>query len=110
MKKSNLKDLIVSTNLAIGIFNLLPILPLDGGKILKEIFRILFGFEMSNKITIFISKSFLIIITLIYSILIIKIKNIMILFLLGYLWYLYYIEEKKYILYLKTKGAVKNII
>ena len=109
MEESDLKSLIVSTNMAIGIFNLLPILPLDGGKILKEIFRILFGFEISNKITIFVSKTFLIIASLIYSVLIIQIKNIMILFLLIYLWYLYAIEEKKYDLYLKTKGAIKNI-
>lgn len=110
MEDTNIKLLIVGTNFAIGVFNLLPILPLDGGKILKEILQIIFGLEKSNKITFFISKAFLILASLIYSILIIKIQNIMILFLLIYLWYLYYIEERKYILYLKTKGAIKNII
>ena len=34
-----IKEVIVKTNYAIGIFNLLPILPLDGGKILKEFLR-----------------------------------------------------------------------
>lgn len=110
MNNSAEKNLIVYTNFAIGIFNLFPILPLDGGKIMKEILKVLFGFEMSNKIMIFVSKGFLLIASLIYSVLIIKIKNIMILFLLMYLWYLYSIEEKKYILYLKTKSAIKNII
>lgn len=110
MGNSYMKNLIINTNLAIGIFNLFPILPLDGGKILKEFLRICFGFEKSNKITIFISKLFLIIISLIYSVLIIKIKNIIILILLIYLWYLYSIEEKKYNLYLKTKMAMKKII
>ena len=110
MKDSNEKTLIVYTNFALGIFNLLPILPLDGGKIMKEILKVLFGFEKSNKIMIFISKCFLVIASLIYSVLIIEIKNIMILFLLIYLWYLYSIEEKKYMLYLKTKAAIRNII
>ncbi|MBR3614008.1 MAG: hypothetical protein IKL55_02390 [Clostridia bacterium] len=110
MKESEMKNLIVITNFAIGSFNMIPILPLDGGKILKEILILLFGFENSNKISMFVSKSILIIASLSYSILILKIHNIVILFLLIYLWYLYYIEEKKYTLYLKTKGAIKNIM
>lgn len=110
MNDSYIKELIVYTNFALGIFNLFPILPLDGGKILKEVFKVICGFEKSNEIMIFISKSFLMIVSFIYGIFIIKIKNIMILFLLLYLWYLYSIEEKKYILYLKTKSAIKNII
>ena len=104
------KILIVYTNFALGIFNLFPILPLDGGKIIKEIFTVAFGFEKSNKIMICVSKYVLILATLIYSVLIIEIKNIMILFLLIYLWYLYALEEKKYMLYIKTKNAIKNII
>lgn len=108
--QNELKKNIVFTNYAIGIFNLFPILPLDGGKILKEILKKAFGFDCSNKIMIVLSKFFLITISLIYSILIIEIKNIMILFLLIYLWYLYIIEEKKYYLYLKTKKALGNII
>ena len=110
MKDSNEKILIVYTNFALGIFNLLPILPLDGGKIIKEILKVILGFEKSNKIMIFVSKCFLMIVSLIYSVLIIEIKNVMILFLLIYLWYLYSIEEKKYMLYLKTKAAIRNII
>lgn len=110
MRESNAKLVIVYTNLALGFFNLLPILPLDGGKIMKEILKVMLGFEKSNKIMIFVSKSILMLASLAYSVLIIKIKNIMILFLLLYLWYLYTIEEKKYILYLKTKDAIKNII
>ena len=109
MTYSEEKTLIVYTNFALGFFNLLPILPLDGGKILKEILKVILGFEKSDKIVIFISKTILIFATLIYSVLIIKIKNIMILFLLIYLWYLYAVEEKKYVLYLKTKNAIKNI-
>lgn len=108
--QTEIKKIIVYTNYAIALFNLVPILPLDGGKILKEILKLFLGFEKANTIMIIISKCFLVILSLIYSALIIKIKNIMILFLIIYLWYLYIIEEKKYYLYVKTKKAIENII
>lgn len=110
MEEGDKKILVICTNFALGIFNLLPILPLDGGKIIKEILKVIIGFEKANDIVIFMSKCFLTILTMVYSVLILKIKNIMILFLIIYLWYLYNIEERKYILYVKTKNAIKNII
>lgn len=110
MKNREFKDIIVQTNYAIGIFNLIPILPLDGGKILKEILRLCVGVDKSNILVMIISKTVLVIFTLIYSVLILKVKSIMILFLLMYLWYLYIIEEKKFYLYEKTRRAIKNII
>ena len=102
-------DNIIIINFAIGIFNLIPILPLDGGKILKEFLKIILKEEKSNEIAIRISKMILILISLIYSVLIIKVKNIFILLLIIYLWYLYLKEEKKYYIYLKTKKAIKNV-
>lgn len=43
MKIDNIvKEKIIYTNLAICLFNLLPILPLDGGKILREILIAIF--------------------------------------------------------------------
>lgn len=104
----NLKEKIIYTNLAICFFNLLPILPLDGGKVLKEIFGIIFGKEISNLIMINFSKIFLGFISLAYSILILKIKNIYILILLVYLWYLYFIEERKYIILTKAMEEIKK--
>ena len=77
-------DKIIFTNLAIGIFNLVPILPLDGGKIV------------------------LVIISFFYAIIIIKIKNIMVFFLIIYLWYLFIIEERKLCLYNKTAESIKK--
>lgn len=103
----NLKEEIIHTNFAICFFNLLPILPLDGGKVLKEIFYILFK-EKSNDIVIAFSKIFLGVISLIYSILIIKVKNIYILILLIYLWYLFLVEEKKYSILKKTREEIKK--
>ena len=63
---------------------------------------------MSNVIIINFSKIFLGIISLAYSILILKAKNIYILVLLVYLWYLYFIEEKKYLILIKTMEEIKK--
>lgn len=103
------KEEIMYTNLAVCLFNLIPILPLDGGKILKIILKKCVGFEKSNLYTIVFSKIFLIIISFLYSVFILKVKNIILVFLLIYLWYLYLMEEKKYILYKKTKETMLHI-
>lgn len=97
---------VIYTNLALCIFNLFPILPLDGGKILKEVLKSFLGNKNASVIMNTITKFFLIIISAIYSIAILKIKNFAILFLLIYLWYLYSIEEKK----LSTLKRVYDII
>lgn len=54
------------------------------------------------------SKVFLAIISMIYSILILKVKNIYILILLIYLWYLFFIEEKKYYVLKKAMDGIKK--
>lgn len=99
---------LVYTNFAIGFFNLLPILPLDGGKVLKEILTIVFDSQMSNDIIIIFSKFILSLLSLTYSILIIKIKNIYILILLVYLWYLFFKEERKYTILKKAREEIKK--
>lgn len=109
-KSNSYKIEIIYTNLALFLFNLLPILPLDGGKILKEVLKEIIGIEKSNRFMIIFSKTILVIISFIYSIVIIKIKNIMLLFLLTYLWYLYFIEEKKYYIYKKVKESIRELI
>ncbi len=104
------REEIIYTNLAIFMFNLIPIYPLDGGKIINEILKIFIDTSKSNEIMIIFSKLVLVIISFTYSIFIIKIKNIMILFLILYLWYLFIIEEKKYEIYKKTKDSVRKIV
>lgn len=99
---------IIYTNLALALFNLIPIIPLDGGKILLEIIKILFDAEFANKFIMFFSKTFLIIMTLTYSIAILKIKSIFILIILMYLWILYLREEKKYNLYERVKRSLEG--
>lgn len=86
---------ILYTNLILGIFNLLPLTPLDGGKILKELLKLVFSHKMSNIISYKITKFFLCLFTFLYSIFIIKLKNISLLIILVYLWYIDIIESKK---------------
>ena len=88
--------IIIYTNFLIMIFNLLPIYPLDGGRILKGILHIYFGRRKSEKYINNISKITIIIITAISSILILYIKNISIFLIDMYLWYLVIKEDLKY--------------
>jgi len=105
-----LKKEIIYTNLALCFFNLIPILPLDGGKILREFLKPLVGLDKANRFVIIFSKIVLVTISFVYSILIVEVKNVMILFLLLYLWYLYIIEEKKYYIYKRASDSIKQII
>jgi len=87
--------IIIYTNLLIAIFNLLPIYPLDGGRILKGILHINFGKIKSERYINLISKITLIVITAITSILILYLKNISIFIINMYLLYLVIIGDIK---------------
>lgn len=88
--------LIIYTNFLIMIFNLLPIYPLDGGRILKGILHIVLGKRKSEKYINIISKITVIVITAISSILILYVHNISILLIDMYLWYLVIKEDSIY--------------
>lgn len=84
---------IIYANLIIFLVNILPIVPLDGGRILKNILMYKYTFKTVNNVIIEISKYNLIILTLIGSIVIVYLKNISISIFIIYLWCLY-IKEK----------------
>lgn len=88
--------MIIYTNFLIMIFNLLPIYPLDGGRILKGILHINFGIRTSEFYINIISKIMIAIITILSSILILYVHNVAILFIDLYLWYLVLKEDVKY--------------
>lgn len=85
---------IILINFILAIVNLLPILPLDGGKILKILLKRRFGYKKSIIISEKISKTFLYILMIIYSIFVLKIKNIGIFIFLVYLYVLNNKENK----------------
>ena len=89
-------DLVIYSNILIFIFNLLPIYPLDGGRILKELVHIFAGLYKSYTITNNIANIVIIILTVISSISILIYKNIAILIIIAYLWGLVIIENIKF--------------
>lgn len=89
-------DLIIYANALIFIFNLIPIYPLDGGRILKGIIHIFAGIYQSYTITNKISNVIIILLTVISSIAILLYKNIAILLIIAYLWLLIINENKKF--------------
>ena len=86
----------IYANILIGLFNLLPIYPLDGGRILKNIFHLTSGLKIANRLMYQISNSTVILLTAISSIAILYFQNIAILFIIVYLWGLVISENKKY--------------
>lgn len=106
-----IKTKLIYTNLLLGMFNLIPIIPLDGGRIFKEILNHFIGNKKANIFMLKSTKMILVLFSLIYSIMIFKVKNIAIFLLIIYLWYLYLMEEKKVKLLSKMYDAVsKNFI
>ena len=94
----------VYINILIAIFNLLPIYPLDGGRILSGILHIIVGKQKADDAINNISMISTILITAIASVLILYLKNIAIFLIVMYLWYLVlkennrYLRRKKYIM------------
>lgn len=87
-------DTIIYSNILILIFNLIPIYPLDGGRVLKETIHIFLGLYQSYIITNRIAQVVIILLTVISSIAILKYKNIAILIIIIYLWFLFIKENK----------------
>lgn len=97
---------IIYSNLLLAIFNFLPIYPLDGGRILKNIFKILYGNKRANTYINTISNVVVIILTMLSSILIIAYKNIAIFFIIIVLWSLTIKENKRYFTYYKIYKTI----
>lgn len=90
------RELVIYSNILIGIFNLIPIYPLDGGRTIKNILHITVGLQNSYEYTNQISKITVCLLTGVCSIAILYIKNIALLLILGYLWYLVIVENRRY--------------
>lgn len=103
------RDIVIYANILIAIFNLIPIYPLDGGRIAKGILHILFGRKEAYRYSYIISNVTISILTAISSIVILNLKNIAILLILAYLWYLVISENKRYRTKQKIYEKIKNI-
>ena len=86
----------VYINILIAIFNLLPIYPLDGGQILNRVLRIIYGNFEAYKISNSVNNIIMSILTALASIGLLCTKNIAIIFIIIFLWYLIIKENKKY--------------
>ena len=107
------KMLILFSNMTLIFFNILPIYPLDGGRILKSIIYIFKGKHIAEKYIYIISYMTLMIITMISSIAILYLKNIAIFLAIISLWGLQIkkqkIYEKRKILYDTIQREIKKI-
>ncbi len=97
----NMDSNIIYSNFLIFIFNLIPIYPLDGGRILKNLLKVFFGNRKSNEYINLITNPLVILLTMLASILIIIYKNIAILVLVIALWSITIKENRKYYTYRK---------
>lgn len=87
-------ETIIYANILIMLFNIIPIYPLDGGRITKEIITILCGIKTSYIYIHNISKISICIITAITSVIIVYCHNLALLLVIIYLWCIYIKEEK----------------
>ena len=95
-RENPIRYTIIYSNILLFIFNLLPIYPLDGGRIIKSILHILYGKRNAEKYVNIISFIFLMIITFISSILVYKLENIAIFLIIVARWIMYLREDIKY--------------
>ena len=85
--------MIIYSNLLLILFNLLPIYPLDGGRVLKGVLHIFYGKSKADKYVNKISFISLIILTFISSIAVYEAENIAIFLIIIVLWGIFIRED-----------------
>lgn len=83
-------NLIKNYNLSILMFNMIPVIPLDGAKILNILFNKMFPFKRAHLLTIYISY------IMILLLLILSIKNLNLLLMIFLLFFLIIKEHKRH--------------
>ena len=98
--------LIIYSNILLIIFNLIPMYPLDGGRIVKSLIYLFLGKKKAEKYTNNISFIFLIIVTFMGSVATFYFENMAIFLIIICLWFIYI---KEYITY-KKKLKIYDLI
>ena len=97
---------VIYSNLLLILFNLIPIYPLDGGRIIKGLLHIFIGRRRAEKYTNYISFVTLIVLTFIFSIVIYKAENIAMFLIVLVLWIIFIKED---IIYSK-RNKIYNLL
>ena len=90
-----LKEKIIYINAIIAIFNLIPMYPLDGSKILQNALKLFCSNKESYKYINIVANATLIIFTIFCSVFILYAQNIAIVAILIYLWYINVKENER---------------
>ena len=101
---------IIYTNILIMMFNLLPIYPLDGGRIVKSLIYLFLGKKKAEKYTNNISFIFLIIVTFMGSVATFYFENMAIFLIIICLWLIYIKEDITYKKKIKIYDLIEKTI
>lgn len=98
----------IYANILLILFNLIPIYPLDGGRIMQGLIHIFIGLRESYSYVKTITNINAILLTMISSVLILYYKNIAILLVIIYLWIMVYKCNKEYNMKEKIYQKIKT--
>lgn len=98
--------MVLYANILLILFNLLPIYPLDGGRVIKGILHLFLGKRKADKYTNCLSFITLILVTCGASIAIYKLENIAIFLIVIILWGIFIKEDRIY----ERKNKIYNLL